>query len=145
MSNYKCPKCKQDYSYYDGFYCKPCNSNHFRDNFPNWTSGDDNIDKLIRESQLSANSELELLEWIDYSNFKDIQHIAEGGFASVYKAIWKDGPITYKYNKWDMETSKWIREGETKVAIKKCRNGTSVSSEFLNEVNKLKNENNKLK
>src|SRR5579883_2049226 len=142
MSNNKCPECNSELYY--PFYCKPCNSNHFRDNFPNWTSGDDNIDKLIRESQLSADSEYKLLEWIDYSNFKDIQHIAEGGFASVYKAIWKDGLITNKWDKnnkkywWDMQTSKWIREGETKVAIKKCRNGTSVSSEILNEVNKLK-------
>src|SRR5579871_1113875 len=96
MTFRKCPECNSEMSNVD--YCKPCNSNHFRDNFPNWTSGDDNIDKLIRESQLSANRQSKLLEWIDYSNFKDIQHIAEGGFASVYKAIWKDGPIG-KYDK----------------------------------------------
>src|SRR5579859_689865 len=68
-------------------YCKPCNSGHWRDNFPNWTSGDDNIDKLIQESQLGATYEWDLLEWIEYSNFKNIEHVAEGGFANVYKAI----------------------------------------------------------
>src|SRR5579883_1215785 len=135
MSNNKCPECNSELYY--PFYCKPCNSNHFRDNFPNWTSGDDNIDKLIQESQLNATWNRDFLEWIDYSNFKNIEHLAEGGFASVYNAIWKDGPIG-KYDEdkqrwyyWDMETSKWNRQGKTKVAIKKCRNGTSVSLEFL--------------
>src|SRR5579863_7295241 len=96
MSKLNCPECNSELYYTS--YCTPCNSNYFRDNFPNWTSGDDNIDKLIQESQLSAERESKLVEWIDYSNFKDIQHMAEGGFASVYKAIWKDGLIT---NKWD--------------------------------------------
>src|SRR5579883_2083997 len=69
-------------------YCKPCNSVHWRDNFQNWTSGDINIDQLIQEAQLNARWSDELLEWIEYSNLKNIKHLAEGGFASVYKAIW---------------------------------------------------------
>ena len=122
-------------------YCKQCNSSHFRDNFPNWTSGDDNIDKLIQDSQLNADYQSELLEWIEYSNLKDIEHLAEGGFGSVFKAVWKDGRITEKFDHykarsyyWDVQKSKWIRKGETEVALKKYRNATSVSSEFLNEV-----------
>ena len=142
MSTYKCPECNQDCLGYI-YYCKPCNSGHFRDNFPNWTSGDDNIDKLIQESQLDAEHTQKLLEWIEYSNIKDIEHLAEGGFGSVYKAIWKDGPIKNKLDNdktyyWNVKESKWIRWGETQVAIKKYRNATSVSSEFLNEVNKTK-------
>src|SRR5256885_1721309 len=92
MSTYKCSECNQDYK---GWYCKPCNSVHFRDNFLNWTSDDDNIDKLIQESQLNSGNRDQLLEWIEYLNLKDIEHLAEGGFRSVYKAIWNDGPIKY--------------------------------------------------
>ena len=62
----------------EGEYCKPCNSNHWRDNFPNWTSGNNNIDNLIQESQLGADDEWKLLEWIEYSNLKDIEYLAEG-------------------------------------------------------------------
>jgi len=137
MSIYKCPECNKVYQnniqYFYG-YCKSCNSGHFRDNFPNWTSGDDNINKLIQESQLNAENEGQLLEWIEYSNLKDIEHLAEGGFGSIYKAIWKDGRISYK---WNVKKSEWERQGETKVAIKKYRNVTIVSSDFLNEVIKL--------
>ena len=134
----KCPECNKDY---DGSYCQPCNSAHFRDNFQNWTSGDDHIDKLIRESQLNATYINGVLEWIEYSNLKNIEHVAEGGFGKVYKAIWKDGPITYEEDEikrkyfWDVEKLEWIRKGETTMAVKKYRNGTSVSSEFLDEVN----------
>jgi len=143
MARYRCPRCNENYNPLY-FYCKPCNSCHFRDNFQNWTSGNDPIDNLIQESQLNANDETEFLEWIEYSNLENIEHVAEGGFGSVYRAIWKDGPITAKEDEnerwchWDVEKSKWIREGEIVVAVKKYRNVTSMSSDFLNEVSKTK-------
>ena len=136
----QCPECSNELGYNN--YCDPCNSGHWRNNFQNWTSGDDNIDKLIRESQLNARNIYELLEWIEYSNLNNIEHLAEGGFGSVYKAIWKDGPIGSSEFSigpyWNIEKSKWIRRGKFEVAVKKHRNVTSMSSEFLNEVNKAK-------
>src|SRR5579863_6150168 len=107
MSRPKCQECKNELKWLD--YCKPCNSRHWRINFQNWTSGDAGIDKLIQESQLGANQYYQLLEWIEYSNLENIEHVAEGGFASVYKATWKDGPITCEEDKnkkryyWDIK------------------------------------------
>src|SRR6185369_7339692 len=104
------------------------------------TRGNDRIDNLIRKSQLNASNDEKFLEWIEYSNFENIQHVADGGFGNVYKAIWNDGPIIDEYyqNKrinyqWDVEKSEWIRNRETLVAVKKYRNASSVTSEFLNE------------
>ena len=145
MDIYQCPECNEHYDYYQ--YCQPCNSGHFRDNFKNWTSGEEHIDKLIQESQLNARFKSKFLEWIEYSNLENIERVAEGGFANVYKAIWKDGPITNKNDEikkvwylWDVEKSKWIREGETVVAVKKYKSTTNMSSEFLNEVKKTKSD-----
>src|SRR5438552_541636 len=60
----KCPECDKEMNIsFD--YCQPCNSDHFLDNFPNWTSGDDNIDNLIRESQLDGKDTRKVLEWIE--------------------------------------------------------------------------------
>ena len=139
--SFQCPECNKVYDAY--YYCQPCNSGHFRNNFKNWTSDDEHIDKVIQESQLNARGRPELLEWIEYSNLENIEHVAEGGFGNVYKAIWKDGPITNKKDEikkvwylWDIQKSKWIREGETVVAVKKYKNATNMSSEFLNEVKK---------
>ena len=90
MDTYQCPECNKDYN---SIYCQPCNSGHFRDDFKNWTSDDEHIDKLIQESQLNASSQGDFIQWIEYSNFVNIEHIADGGFGKVYKSIWRDGRI----------------------------------------------------
>ncbi|GBB87806.1 hypothetical protein RclHR1_01430015 [Rhizophagus clarus] len=131
-SNNSCPECGKTVIDKILSYCRPCNSEHFRDNFTNWTSNDLDIDKLIQNSQLDATSGFRLIEWIEYSNLENIEFVANGGFGSVYKAIWKDGPIEKPF--WNIDKSEWIRVSNEKVAIKKFRNVTSVSSEFLSEV-----------
>ncbi len=123
--------CKKKYEY-----CKPCHLTYFRDNFAHWTSGDSNIDELIQNSQLNANNEYQLIEWIKYTNLENVEFVAHGGFGSVYKAVWKDGPIwkgTRNNNKFELQ-----RSSNKEVAVKKFRNATHVSLEFLNEVNNLK-------
>src|SRR5438132_925024 len=129
MSPYKCPKCRK--VCFRDRYCKSCNQVHWRDNFGNWTSGDINIDELIRESQLDATSEREILEWIDYSNLENVKLVARGQFAKVYKATWKEGHTNGDF---DLKKSKWNRRGKTEVAVKILLKATH--SEFLDEVNK---------
>ncbi|GBC32509.1 kinase-like domain-containing protein [Rhizophagus irregularis DAOM 181602=DAOM 197198] len=128
----RCPECGQEFINKILSYCKPCYSAHFRNNFTYWTSGNLNIDELIQNSQLNANDKYELIEWIEYSNFKDVEFVANGGFGSVYKAIWQDGPIEEPF--WNIKKSEWNRNSFKEVAIKKFRNATSVSLEFLKEV-----------
>ncbi|GBC07601.1 hypothetical protein RclHR1_07560005 [Rhizophagus clarus] len=110
---------------------KTVHSSHFRDNFANWTSGNMNLDELIQNSQLNATHPWKSIEWIEYSNLENIELIAQGGFGSIYKAIWKDGPTRY----WDYEKSKWERSNCAEVVVKKFRNATHVSLSFLNEIN----------
>ena len=116
-------------------YCKPCYSAYFRENFEHWTSGDSRIDELIQSSQLNAVNGQDLIEWIEYTNLENIEFIAHGGFGSVYKAVWKDGPIDTEKaqnNKFEL-----YRLSNTEVAVKKFRNVTQVSSVFLHEVNRF--------
>ncbi|RHZ80099.1 hypothetical protein Glove_139g323 [Diversispora epigaea] len=59
----------------------------------------------------------ELINWIPYSQFENIEYIAEGGFGIVYSAIWiKD----------------W--ENEVKVALKNLHNSKDITDDFLKEV-----------
>src|SRR6266542_689442 len=70
-----------------------CNAIHFQQNFDNWTSEDDNINKLIQDTQLSAHIyPSKALEWIPYDRFYDIKYIAKD---EVYRANWIDGFISY--------------------------------------------------
>ena len=110
-----------------------CNTIYFQRNFENWTSGDDDLDKIIQDSQLSEHTYYvkNALEWIPYDRFCDIKYIAKGEFGKVYKANWIDGHIDY----WNNYDQNWIREDQNMFVILKSLNDpTSITSEFINKV-----------
>jgi len=132
-----CRECNQKYSRYE--WCKPCNSKHFQNDFNNWTSGNDKIDKLIQDAQLNAYSNHEVIEWIPFDRFKDVEQIGKGGFGTIHYARWIDGFI----EKWDIENQQWKRYEEEdeeymEVALKKFDNLVNFN-DVLNEVNILIN------
>jgi hypothetical protein len=120
----KCGKCKDT-----------CYTIHFQHNFENWTSGNNDIDKFIQSTQLSAHKKVtDVLEWIPYDRFYNIKYIAKGGFGKVYRANWIDGHI----NEWDNNYQNWKRKDPNMlVALKKLNNSKNVTFEFMNEVNYL--------
>ena len=92
-----------------------------------WTSGNSDVDKIIHMTQLDENAnEWEIWRWIDYSKFKNIEYLAEGGFGSIWKAEWIDMPE---------EIFEFYKSNQ--VALKKLKNSQEISSEFLKEVNIL--------
>src|SRR6185436_6514605 len=97
MSSTICPECNQNSYVYE--WCKPCHSKCFQNDFNNWTSGNDKIDKFIQDAQLNANNYLDVIEWIHYDQFKDVKQIGKGGFGTIHYAKWIDGPI----DKWNSE------------------------------------------
>ena len=126
-----CEECNQENT--GDYWCRSCNAKRFQQNFKNWTSGNDDIDKFIQHTQLSANNYEQVLEWIPYDRFRNIEFIAKGGFGNVYKAIWIDGYV----REWDNKNQNWIRyktypHGE--VALKSLNNSKNVTTEFINEV-----------
>ena len=116
-------------------WCKECNAMYFKQNFCNWTSKNKSIDKFIREAQLKTINRQRILEWIPYNRFENIEYLDKGGFSTVYKAIWLDGPI----KEWSDNEKKWIRHHDSKqVALKSLHNSQNLSEEFLNEILYLK-------
>ena len=99
-------------------------------NFPNWTSGHEFIDKFIQESQLNSQDNHQVLEWIPYNRFENIEYFDKGGFGIIYKAIWLDGPIKY----WNDHERKFIRENNMIVSLKRFKKSSNLNEEFLNEV-----------
>ncbi|RIB20364.1 kinase-like domain-containing protein [Gigaspora rosea] len=131
-------------------WCHTCNAERFRQNFGNWTSGNEHIDKFIQYAQLDAMDKREVLEWIPYEKLKHVTYVAKGGYSTIYKAIWIDGPITG----WDNETQQWERYkfiyGDKceflttidniytgtfglSVALKCLHDSSNVGEDFLNE------------
>jgi hypothetical protein len=115
-----------------------CNSIYFQHNFIYWTSGNNDVDKFIQNTQLSAHREAsDALEWIPYDRFYDIKYIADGKFNKMYKANWIDGHIIeLQYqSSWDYGNQNWIRENPNMfVILKILNNPTSITSEFINKV-----------
>jgi hypothetical protein len=118
--------------------CKKCNkicfATYFQQNFVNWTSGNNDIDKFIQDSQLSVHLDdaaSKALEWIPYDRFYNIKYIAE---AKKYKAKWIDGNISY----WNIYDQNWIRRNQNIIvnlkSINNLNNLKNIEFEFINEV-----------
>src|SRR6266496_3697400 len=122
-----CKECKQPNTGYN--WCQPCNSKHFQQNFKNWTSGNHNVDELIQKTQLKAKNLHEVLEWIEYDRFENVEYLAKGGFGTVFKAIWNDGFIYRR----DSENNQWNRGRSEEVALKCLHNSQGITAEFLRE------------
>ncbi|RHZ88420.1 hypothetical protein Glove_23g130 [Diversispora epigaea] len=123
--------CSECYQKYHEHWCKPCHSKHFRNNFNNWTSGNDKINKFIQDAQLNANKNREVIEWIPYDRFENVKQIGRGGFGTIHYARWIDGPI----REWDIENQQWKRDcQEVEVVLKKFDNFVNLNEDFLNEM-----------
>ena len=106
-----------------------CNTIYFLQNFDNWTSGNNNIDKLIQDFQLSAHNDTKkVLEWIPYDRFYNI--IAKDSFGKVYRANWIDGCII----RWNDNNQNWKRVQNMFVRLKSLNNPNDIMSKFMNEV-----------
>ena len=123
-----CGECSQPNT---GFrWCQSCNSKHFQQDFNKWTSGNKEIDEFIQKFQLNATREEEVLEWIPYEKFSDIEYLTKGGFGTVHKAKWIDGYILY----WDVYQNKWNRSANEFIVLKCLNNSQNLSTDFLQEV-----------
>ncbi|CAG8794155.1 7261_t:CDS:1 [Cetraspora pellucida] len=124
---YACYECDLPFTDPTYEWCQPCNSKHLKDDFEKWTSGNSNIDKFLQEAQLSANSLRKVMVWIPYHRLTDIEYITEGGYGTVYSAIWLDGPISRWHN------DSWMYFGKLKVGLKILDRSSDLSINFLNE------------
>src|SRR5581483_3932851 len=106
--NNKCEKCDNI-----------CNVMHFQQNFENWTSDNDDIDKFIQNTQLLTHSDaLKALEWIPYDRFHNIKYIEKD---KMYRANWIDGYI----DKWNNGNQNWNRKNQYMLVIlKSLKNST---------------------
>ena len=106
-----------------------CNAIHFQQNFVDWTSGNDDIDRFIQDTQLSVHKNAEAtLEWIPYDRFNNT---IKSRFGETYRANWIDGCIY----EWDDENQNWKRNKNNMIVLLKILNNPkNITLEFMNEV-----------
>jgi serine/threonine protein kinase len=110
-----CLKCGQTLTDYK--YCQSCSSDKFQSKFNEWTSENQHIDDFIQRSQLTATNDQSYLLWIPFDDLIQVKYLANGGFTSVYSAIWDH-----------FETSRMIG-----VVLKRLHNGQISNPDFLKE------------
>src|SRR5947207_569428 len=112
-------------------WCKPCQIDNLKTT--NLTSRSEKIDNFIQKMQLKIDHSRDIvIEWIPYNQFSDIKEIGRGGFATVYSAFWKDGPLNH--NRDNEEYTRNSNNSNYKVALKCLHNSQNITNEFLNEV-----------
>ncbi len=72
----------------------------------------------------------QILEWIPYDRFKNIEYLDKREFGIIYKANWLDGPIEC----WNNDERRFIRKNNMTVSLKSLNKSLNSSEEFLNEV-----------
>jgi serine/threonine protein kinase len=109
-------------------WCKPCQMDFLKTN--TICSENEKIDNFIEEIRLNIHYYNDILfEWIPYSQFNNIEKIGKGGFATVYLATWKNGPLKYNISKREL-----TRVSNKKVALKHIHGSQNVIDKFFNEV-----------
>jgi len=112
-------------------YCEYCVRNYLKANFSNWTSGNDNIDNLIRECQMKTLDPGKVVEWIPYNRLQNIQYLTEGGYSKIYTASWIGGACY----EWDSKKQQFTREFEFQnVVLKRLENVENANQNLLEEV-----------
>jgi hypothetical protein len=111
-------------------YCEHCVQNHLKENFSNWTSGNDNIDNLIQECQMNTSSPSLIPEWIPYDNLQNIEYLTKGGCSEIYIATWIDG----YFIEWDPKEQQLKRVGVQQVVLKRLENVENANQSWFEEV-----------
>ncbi|RGB43427.1 hypothetical protein C1646_749821 [Rhizophagus diaphanus] len=58
-------------------YCEHCVRNYLKENFSNWTSGNNDIDNLIQKYQMEMYDPERIVEWIPYNNLQNIKYLTK--------------------------------------------------------------------
>jgi hypothetical protein len=100
-------------------------------NLTNWISGNEKIDDFIQERQLKikVHDDDIVLEWIPYNQFNEIKEIGKNGPATVYSAIWKDGPLHKAYS-----SKNYTRDSNKEVSLKCLHNSQESIDSLINKV-----------
>ncbi|GES80780.1 kinase-like domain-containing protein [Rhizophagus clarus] len=127
LQDWCCEKCNVMYKDKKHKWCNSCQMDNLKQNFANWTSGNEQIDEIVQNLQLDIKKHNDIIfEWIPYNHFNNIKEIVKGDYATLYSANWMNGLLYYEYYKWK-------RDPNTKVTLKCLHNSQDITDEILNE------------
>ena len=118
----KCAHCNEDNT--QPAWCLSCDPDI---TIHEWKSISYDIDDCVREFQLRIFQYEDVIEWITFDRLSDVRKIGQGGFGTVYSAIWVDG-----IRKVDGNVR--ARKPSSIVALKTLTSTKENNFDFLKEV-----------
>jgi|SRR5581483_10279264 len=83
----RCERCFKKYTDIKYKWCKPCQIFDLKKNFPNWTSGNEEIDYCIQEMQINIDHyDDTVFKWIPYNQFTKIEKVNRRKSIIIYSA-----------------------------------------------------------
>ena len=124
----ECKKCKS--TRYSDRFCENCISLHLQSLFNTWTSGNEIVDNFIQKCQMMSSLPTQIIEWIPYNQFFYVKKLTEGGFSTIYTAIWTKGRII----DYDEKKKEFSYFGAFDVVLKCLNNSNDPGKGFFEEV-----------
>src|SRR6266511_5498700 len=115
---------------YSDKYCENCIGSHLQERFSSWTSGNDIVDNFIQKCQKLSSLPTQIMEWIPFDQFKDVEYLTSGGFSNIYTATWIRGHL-FDYDENENEFGYYGRQS---VALKLLNNSNEPGKNFFEEV-----------
>jgi hypothetical protein len=129
-NNATCKRCGLQFTDHD--WCHKCEARKFQENFSSWTSGNKELDEIIRNSQLNAKNYNKYFEWINFNRIKNKKHFTQDSHRKIYNATWLDGIREL----WDDISQQWVRTEPVQVILQEI---TCLTSKNLESYLELKN------
>ncbi|RIB24351.1 kinase-like domain-containing protein [Gigaspora rosea] len=130
--NGKCIHCNKDNT--SEAWCQTCDPDI---TIQEWTSENEDIDYVMKEFQLKANTYDCVIEFISFNRLDNIKEIGKGGFSTVFSATWLDG--IRKIDNDDYGNRIRARKQSSVVALKTLSSSEKTPLCFLKEfINHMK-------
>ncbi|CAB4403661.1 unnamed protein product [Rhizophagus irregularis] len=110
-------------------YCEHCVRNYLKKKISNWTSGNIDIDNLIRKCQMKTFRPDMIVEWIPYNKIQNVKYLTKGGCSVIYTAEWIGGG----YYEWDFKEKQLTRYGNHDVILKELENVENADRSWFEE------------
>lgn len=102
--------------------CEKCYQAIIEEDFKNWTSGYQEIDMVIRQSQLNARKSNDMFLEVFPFNFGQLEEIGSGGFSTVYLGVIPESRYwrQYQYNRIALKTFMKSNSNLAKEVFRSC-------------------------
>ncbi|CAB4407562.1 unnamed protein product [Rhizophagus irregularis] len=118
-------------------YCEHCVRNYLKENFSNWTSGNNDIDNLIQICQKETLKPNNIVEWIPYNNLQNVKYLTKGGCSEFIQQFGNQNVILKELENVESANRRWFEEQVCRYSTMLWSNKNPSSGNYMLVINKM--------